>query len=218
MLHWILGVSLVLVGGVTCEARKFIGPTDLSNQSYEDLSIWGPAKLHQIRASKISIVGPLDFDQLEVSQELSVVGPVSGLGGRAEVLDITGPLDLRRFLCHSLIATGPVNLNRVRVYCGSTFIGSVEAKLCRFEGVVITCDTCRFEDVETGDITFKRSPGKDPVRLELFGHCIIRGKIVFESGNGLVVIADDHSQIEESVEGAKIIRVSSPLSENESNN
>jgi hypothetical protein len=203
---------VLLLSGWAIDAKRYWGPTELAHQTFEELSIFGPAKLHQLHADKISIIGPVEFNQLEVGQEFSAVGPVSGLGGRAEVMDITGPLDLKRFLCHNLIVTGPVELNRVRVYCASTLIGSVEAKLCRFEGMVITCDVCRFEDVEAADITFKKTHAKEPIRLELNGHCVIHGKIVFESGDGVVVIGDKHSEIEGAIEGAKVIRQLEPSS------
>lgn len=203
---WICWVFVVL-SCLSLEAKKFLGPTELAHQTFEELSIFGPAKLHQIHADKISVVGPVDFSQLEVGQEFSAVGPVCGLGGRAEVVDITGPVDLKRFLCHNLIVTGPVQLNRVRVYCGSTFIGSVEAKLCRFESMVVTCNYCKFEDVEASDITFKKTHAKEPIRLELTGHCVIHGKIIFESGNGLVVIGEGRSELEGAIEGAKVIKM-----------
>lgn len=198
-------VCLILCASL-CEAKKFMGPTDLFSQTFDEISVLGPCKLHQIHASKISIIGPLDFDQLEVKQEISVVGPVSGMIGKADIVDVTGPLNLRRFLCHNLNVVGPAQLDHVRVYCRSTLIGSIEAKSCRFEGLVITSDVCRFEDVETGDITFKNTSGKMATRLELIGHCVIHGKIHFESGNGLILVQEGQTDFEGPIEGATIVR------------
>ena len=183
-----------------------MGPTDLFSQTFDEISVWGPCKLHQIRADKISVIGPVDFDQLEVKQELSVIGPVSGVVGKAEIIDVTGPLNLRRFLCHNLNVVGPTQLDRVRVYCRSTFVGPIEAKSCRFEGLVITTDVCHFEDVETGDITLKKTPNMEPTRLEFVGHCVIHGKIHFESGNGLILVQGGQTHFEGPIEGATIVK------------
>src|SRR5260221_14188020 len=102
----IKSLGIVTIGflavNVAFAATTFNGITELSDKTFKDLVINGPATLTKIKADKLTVNGPLTFQEIEVSGNTEFSGPVKGTEAHFENLTVTGSIEADKMSCKNL--------------------------------------------------------------------------------------------------------------------
>ena len=168
------------------QAQNFTGVTILDYRHLQEASFMGPTELRSITAKSISVVGPFQFEHLEVEKDAVIEGPVANSDhGTFGSLFITGPFTAQNIVCSKFDATGPVDVTNLSVSGEAKITGPLKASKSTFQNLTIWADKISLEDVKTKYILVKENQGKKQV-LHLKGKTVVTGNITFESGKGTV--------------------------------
>ncbi|MBA3238724.1 MAG: hypothetical protein H0T62_10330 [Parachlamydiaceae bacterium] len=193
---------LVCVVNRGIHAETFNGPTVLSEQSFEELIIIGPADLKNIRAESLTVTGPLKFHRIEVSGKTTVTGPMSGLEGNFENVIVNGPFRAKKLKIRTLDVTGPAALARFTFLGDAKINGPLEAKHGHFQNLKAGSEeggkSISFYDVTAKNMTVRR--GKKEEIITLAGRTEITGEITFESEKGRIETIGNNVKVKESVQ------------------
>jgi len=99
---------------------------------------------------------------------------------------------------------GSANLKASRVFGKTSIVGALEVENSRFRDIEITAKQAVFNQSQARSLTIKPTQNM-PQRIYLQGGTLIRGNIVFESGNG-EVIKSDQARIQGQVIGGQIVK------------
>lgn len=170
---------------------EILGPAYLKKTSVNFLVTVGPTKLNTIMANKIFVTGPLNFQKLQVKKMGEVIGPVKGKQGDFLRLDIVGPVKIEETHIGALFMTG-----------------SLFAKKSTIENLDITSEKIVLKDTTIGNIIVRQSSkNKNKLqRIHLRQGSIVKGDVIFESGNGYIDIKNS-SKIYGKVKGLTKNRV-----------
>lgn len=194
------GLFFVLVLGSfnVVEAETFTGSTSLKSKTYEQLTLYGPSDLQDIKATSLSVEGPLTFQKLEISGKASVNGPVKGDEGKFDQLVIRGPFEAKNIKGRTLDTWGPVSLTDANITGNVKITGPLKAKRSQFKDIAVA-GSSSLEDVSVDNITFNKDK-----TLTLSGKTIVSGNITFESGNGEVIVKGDNVIIKGQIKGGEL--------------
>lgn len=123
----------------------------------------------------------------------------------SKILKVTGNLIANEAHLHEIEAEGAVQLNRSTLQAAVTVIGSLQASDSEFcQPIAFTGQKALFSKCKLSGITVRRDPAfRAKQVIELKASTIIDGPIVFEGGNGEVLLYPG-SKIHGSVTGGKI--------------
>lgn len=161
--------------GLAESQSSFIGPQEIEKKSLQ--------RLHQ--------VGPLKFDQMTISEDATVIGPMKGKNGKFKTLNVTGSLKCDGLEANSLKVVGLTKLEKAKISGEVDVVGAFEAEKSHFQDVKITSQEAEFEDSQIKSIAIRKNQGdttNQPQILKLEGKTTVEGPITFESGIGVVEI------------------------------
>ena len=76
-------------------AETYNGPTFLSGKKFKKLTVYGPTDLRDVNVSeKLDVAGPLSVNKAQIN-EIKVAGPVDLNGSKIGFFNIYGPLDIK---------------------------------------------------------------------------------------------------------------------------
>jgi cytoskeletal protein CcmA (bactofilin family) len=84
--------SLLTITAAHADMASYYGVSKFEKASLEPIAIYGPAKLHEVRAEALNLTGTLEFTDLEVAKDTKIIGPVTGKKGKFDSLEVHGPL------------------------------------------------------------------------------------------------------------------------------
>lgn len=205
MKKWFSVLCISLMTCVSVFATTYNGPTNLSNQTLKDVVIHGPAQLTQVKADSLSVMGPLQFSDLQVSQDATVIGAVNNSQkGKFTALKITGPFNAKNIITDSLQVIGPVNVNGIIVSGDTVILGPLNAQNSRFNNITVTAERVNLVNVEVNNIYVKKTGTDVKPTVILSGKTNVVGSIQFESKNGVVSIKGK-STVKGQVEGGETL-------------
>lgn len=190
-------LSLLAIAS-SINAETFNGPTVLSEKSFDELEINGPADLKHVRAKSLTVKGPLKFHRLEIDGTTTVTGPMTGIEGKFEDVNVNGPFRAKKLKIRTLNVTGPVALARFTFSGDAKIKGPLEAKHGHFQNLTAGSDeggnSVSLYNITAKNITINK--GKQEEVLSLGGKTEVSGKITFESGKGKIEKKGNDVQIE----------------------
>lgn len=197
-------ISLLAFSSLTW-ADSFNGPTDLTGNTYLELTINGPTKLTQVKTSSLTVNGPVEFDKINVAQIGSVAGPMDGEKGKFADLTIKGAANLKKVIIKNLNVTGPLSLTHFTIKGHTTILGPLSANDGGFKDITISSSDIKLRNVKVRNITVLAQD--TPETIQLIGNTIVIGNITFESGQGTVKSRSDNVQVQGKVTGGKLIEL-----------
>ena len=178
---------------------------ELSLKFYDTLTINGSAKLKLVKAKSLEINGPLQFHNLDVAGKAKIDGNVNGDKGKFGQMDVTGSVDVDHVICEDLSVIGPVKASYLIVKNHADIDGTLEARHCELESLSIKADKIALEEVSLGSILIRKDQNNQVLILE--GSTVVKGDIIFESGDGVVQIQNPEVQINGTVKGGTIKKI-----------
>lgn len=187
------------------QAATYYGPTDLNKQTVDEIVVHGPATLNQVQTKRLSVMGPLEFKDLKVTEKADVVGPIkNGQLGQFTQLKVTGPVQIKQAEIGSLQTIGPVQVDNVIVKGETVIIGPLTANKSKFQNLTITADQINLTNVEIGNIYVKPASDNKPQVVYLKGKTTVTGSIQFEAKNGQVVTQGKNAVVQGQVVGGEV--------------
>lgn len=189
----LLTITIGLLTLGVAQAEMFTGSTDLSKKTLEDVIVMGSAHLREIKASSVKVTGTLHFDKLDVSGNVTVVGPVTE--GSTDLickdLQVVGPINAKRIKCTNIDVLGVAKLEDIEVSGDVKLVGGVEIKKANLQNLYVTSEQINLDDVTVKDITVDHIPLYSQAQtLYLKGSTTVSGSITFKSGKGIIVKED----------------------------
>ena len=205
-------LALLICGTVlsqNVQAEDFAGIVQLKGDTLQDATFKGIVNLTNVKADSLDITGPLGFNNLEVKNDTTIVGPVEkSKEGKFNNLKVTGPFETENVTCTNLDVTGSVTATNLKVEKDATVTGGFELNKSSLNNLTITSDNIVLKNTEvSGNIVVKKESGvlgkikNQELRLE--GKTTVKGTVTFESGEGKIVQASE-AKIEGAVTGATV--------------
>src|SRR5262249_40203523 len=130
-----------ILATVGAYATSYMGPTNLSKETLKEVIIHGPAQLQQIKADSLQVMGPLEFKDLQVAGNTTVIGAVSNSqSGKFNELKITGPFKVKQVEANTLQVIGQVDVDGIAVKGETVVFGPLAARNSKFQNITITTD------------------------------------------------------------------------------
>lgn len=170
----------------TAFAETFQGPTNLTLKSFDELTVNGPAHLHLIKAQNLKINGTLQFSRLEVAKEAVIHGPVTGDHGKFGSLEVNGPVDASYLIVH-----GPTKIQ-----------GPLHLQFGELNELHVAAEEITLDSVKAAKVVIGKSGASQILILQ--GGTDIKGEIIFESGNGILIKKDAASKFGGPLQGGTI--------------
>lgn len=186
----------------TVFAAEYHGHTDLTLKVMDNLTIHGPANLHMVKAEVLEVDGPLKFSRLDVAKEATIHGPFTGDHGKFNRLEVDGNADVSQVIAKTLLIKGPLKAESIKVSDSTEAFGPFEVHKGEFQNVKVSGEAITLDDVSAENLTIGKSD--NGAVLTLKGKTVIRGDILFESGNGIVKKIGDEVKVQGTIKGAKV--------------
>ncbi len=189
-------------------ATTFNGITDLSEKSFQELVINGPATLKDIKAGKLTVNGPLTFQKIDVSGNAELNGPVKGTESHFENLMITGSIDADKMSCNNLTVIGPATLKYFTIKENAEVKGAFNADGGTIQDLSVM-SSASLNDTTVKNVVIKHNNAYDQEAkkdvLELKGKTIITGDVTFASGKGEVIVQGKDASIGGKINGGVLV-------------
>lgn len=173
---WLLGCIGI---SISAAETTLVGSTHIINQTFDLLTIVGPATLSGVKAKTIKIKGTLTFNEMSIKNELEVVGILVGNKGHVKKTTVLGVADLSDIFTDELTITGNLKVKNSRI--GSIKAASQEIIL---ENTIISGDV----------ILSPPSKFMSTVTLQV-RNSMIEGSVLCKNGLSLNLIKTDGSAI-----------------------
>lgn len=195
-------LSVLLVFAIpSLHAAEYFGPTNLLNTQTDIIKITGPADLKKVTAERITVIGPLHFEDLNASQLLKVIGTVMGTRGDVNELNCMGWTTLSESKIQTLIVTGRLDANHIEVKDQSNITGVLTATNSKFKDITITSSLSTLKNSSANIILFEKNKvEKEAPVLKLLESSVVNGDIIFNSQNGKVIL-DKSSKVIGTIKG-----------------
>jgi len=188
----ILAISLLNFS--IAQAETFMGSTELSEKTYDSIIVLGTAKLTNIKTGSLTVTGTLLFNQLEVSDDVTVVGPIEEESTDliCKDLDVLGPVHAKRVQCVDINIVGSAKLEELQATGEVKLVGGTDIENATIKNLFLTAHEMKLKDVKVNDITIDKVPLSTQEQvLTLEGNTSVSGKITFKSGKGSLLIKDN---------------------------
>lgn len=178
MLSYLFSFVVLLVSATqTLEAKSYLGSKNLANKTYDHLNIIGSTKLTNVAVTKLSITGPLVFNDLTVQETANVTGNVSNKKGfgKFNKLHVVGSTSLnnikgkeklsligRTVLTDATIEgnasiVGTATLKHANIAGSTTITGPCSASYSSFSSLEVTAPKVVLTDCTANTVTLKKN-------------------------------------------------------------
>lgn len=188
------------------QAETFMGTTELSEKTIDNIIIFGPADLKDIKTNSLTVTGPLSFNNVAVDGNVTVIGPIKEDSSdlSCKDFDVLGPITAKNIKCDSINIIGSANLENIETTGDVKIVGSVEIEKAKLQNVTLMTSEMSLSDTTVSDITVEKIPlSGEPQTLYLKKGTIVSGSITFKSGKG-VVILQNSSKVNGKINGATL--------------
>ncbi len=166
---------------------KISGSADLSNHSFENLTVSGSA----------------DLKDLKVDKDLIVSGSFEGKNITADNISASGSASLENInVKNNLKVSGSFEGKNITVEGKTKISGGMIVSKGNFTDIEISASRIKLFDSKSHNILILESDSKQKLELK---NSTISGDITFESGKGEIYL-DSDSKILGKVDGAKVIK------------
>ncbi len=163
------------------------GSTELSNHSFENLTVSGSA----------------DLKDLKIDKDLIVSGAVTAVNVTANNMSVSGSAALENIeLKNNLDVSGAIAGSNIKVIGKTKISGEMTVSEGHFSDIEINSKTLKLIDSKAHNILMLNSDSKQ--KLELKGSTI-SGDVTFKSGKGEIYL-DNNSKILGKIEGGNVIK------------
>lgn len=146
MLSYLFSFVVLLVSATqTLEAKSYLGSKNLANKTYDHLNIIGSTKLTNVAVTKLSITGPLVFNDLTVQETASCTGNVSNKKGfgKFNKLNVVGSTSLSNIKCKDTLSlTGTTVLTEATIEGNASIVGTTTLKHAYIGGTTTITGPC----------------------------------------------------------------------------
>lgn len=174
------------------QAETFVGTTDLSDKTFEELVILGVAKLSNVKAGSLDVVGALSFNNLEVTGDVEILGPIKedSENLKCKDLEVVGTITAKNIMCSRINVKGSINVTNIKASGEAAIMGGVEIKNGELGNLVLFSDEITLENVKANSIVIEKTGilSQQNQTLHLKGDTVISGTIDFKSGKGTIVM------------------------------
>lgn len=207
----IKSLGMMVIGFLAANAAfatTFNGITDLSEKSFQELVINGPATLKDIKAGKLTVNGPLTFQKIDVSGNTELNGPVKGTEAHFENLTITGSIEADKMSCNNLTVIGPATLKYFSIKENAEVKGTFKSDGGTVQDLSVM-SSASLTDTTAKNVIIKHNNAYDQESktdvLELKGKTIITGDVTFASGKGEVIVQGKDASIGGKINGGVLV-------------
>ena len=182
----------------------------------------GNARLEKLSYDSLTIAGALDFNNLTIEKTLTVEGSANGNSLKCNKFIVNSSFTGKNIQAQNGEVNGTLVCDTVTIDEDLTVNGSLSGKKIKVSGKTkvdgnLDASKSSFSDIEvatTYRITLTSSKAKnifvkkskyESQRIYLEGRTIIEGNIIFESGNGKVLVSRK-AKIMGEVQGASVVR------------
>lgn len=196
--------SIALFSCSLTQAETFYGPTELTDKTFDELTINGPADLKMVKTKSLTVYGPLIYQDLTVTGKASLKGPAKGEKSKFNTISIKGPFKGEKVIVGSLSAWGPVWLKEFTIEGATDVHGPLRAEKGVFQDFIAGSKNGG-ETVELNEVVAKNiviNEGTKEEILMLSGNTVISGNVIFKSGRGRIEKKGENIVIQGKIEGA----------------
>jgi hypothetical protein len=182
----------------------FLGSATCKEENYDHLTIVGSADMTRVGITRdLRVIGPLQFNTLQVGDKISVIGPMEGEDGKFNIVHVTGLLVAKKFQAQELHVTGPVELSEGHILGSIKIVGSLSAESSQFQDIEITTEQASFNNCSLNNLTVRKNDESKPSPQIIFldGQTEVKGIITFEQAGGVVQLKSANVNIGEVVNG-----------------
>lgn len=191
--YFLISSTLIVPTSQAAQEPTSIATPAKEEQMQSDM-YFGPTYLENKTLNNISIAGPAIFEGVTLTGNATLMGPVKMRDSKMNDLQVTGPFNASKVVVKKLTVNGPVRFERVTVDGLATINGPLTAEESNFKNTLsiatdkMSLDHCMAENIEVR----KNSKWfEKPQRVFLTNKTVVKGDIVFEAGNGVVVISKE---------------------------
>ena len=166
------------------------GSLTLRNQMLQALEHYGPAQLTTTK----------------IKNHAAIHGPLLANDVKLTSLELHGPLNGNKMSFQQGIIHGPVELSNSKISGLVTIYGPVNATHCQFGEMVVSTEKVQFQASTIKNITIAKDNRAIPkIQQVILQNSQVTETLVFESGQGEVILLDSQSHVMDIV-GGKIVR------------
>lgn len=189
-------LSIFLLSLVTfsvAQAETFMGSTELSNKTIDSIIVLGTAKLTSIKTESVTVTGTLSFNKLDVSGNVTVVGPIEedSMELICKDLDVLGTVSAKKVKCVDINIVGSAKFEELEATGDVKIVGGTEIERATLQNVFLTSSDIKLKNVKVNNITVDKIPLSTQAQtITLEGDSVVSGTIIFQSEKGTVVVKD----------------------------
>lgn len=183
--------------------------------------ITGNASLKRELYESLTVAGALDFNQLKIEKDLTVSGSAKGKFLKCEKFvvsgtftgesiqaksgEVSGSLECSKLtVAEDLAVSGSLTGEEIKISGKTSISGNLDASKSEFADIEIASATGTLLDSTAQNILVKKT-NDESQKMHLKGKSTIKGDIIFESGNGKVIIGAE-SKVIGKIQGASIVK------------
>lgn len=190
-----------------CAEEAFYGNKEFSFTQRGNTSVYGSTIANNTQFENLTIMGNLKYNKLKITESLTINGRLDGELLDCDRLVLNGLLKGHRIIIRdSATINGSIDANDLDIHGVLTMKqsknGPFIARKSNFEKIVIHGKKVEMAECIIDSIIFEEN--KNPSELHLSGNSLVKGDVIFKSGNGKVFKSSD-SKIAGKVEGGKVI-------------
>lgn len=129
--------SIFIANVLSAESDVLKGATHLSGVDKGPLKIMGSAELKKMKVESLDVMGPLEFEDLQVSGMSDIKGPVKGKKGQFTTVEKHGPFKVEGFVADLFKGTGPTSLKKAEVKGQFNVTGPLKFKDLKVGGATV---------------------------------------------------------------------------------
>ncbi len=148
----------------------------------------GSVVLNNVKFESLRINGSLDFKDLVIEKKISINGSANG----------------NNLKCQEFTINGSLNANYIDISGKTKISGDLTVSDGNFGDIEISSDEINLTSSKVKNIFVKKIRSRTQI-LELNKKTIIFGDVIFESGNGEIIL-NDGSEIHGSIKGAVVVK------------
>lgn len=205
-MQYLFPILFSLLTLTIAQAETFMGTTELSEKTIDNIIVFGPAQLTDIKTNSLTVTGTLSFNKVAVDGNVTVIGPIKedSTDLLCKDLDILGTITAKNIKCNNINIFGPANLENIETTADVKIVGTIELKKAKIQNLSLTTTEMELSDVTVRDITIEKIPlSGDNQTLYLKGSTTVSGSITFKSGKGIVII-ENNAKINGKINGATL--------------
>lgn len=175
-----------------------------ANAEEIDLSLTGPIKLEKTKIKGgLNVSGPFEFNVIKVGGDTKIHGPTKGNDGKFDIVSINGPAEISDVECTMLSVNGPLNAKTLEVSRYTKTFGNTKIEDGSLDDLTVNAESAELTNTTVHTVYFPKNATTKPQQLILKGSTKVKGDIIFDNGNG-VVIADSADIKVNDIKGGKL--------------